>query len=122
MSARNLSLICEDRKGSLNEFLNSIEQSVNMIARFSVDTLDEYKLSEGGVLGATGGSVREISGRSEVQRLALDNYFDEYLEFIELAFKSVATHTNGVSTCYYRINPELTTTAKGFYYAKKDNI
>lgn len=122
MSARDLYLICENRKASLNEFLESIEQSVSMIARYATDSLDGIALTEGGVLGATGSGVREISGRTDDQRQALDRYFDEHLAMVELAFKSVANHTNGVSTCYYRINPELTTTAKGFYYAKKDNI
>lgn len=37
MSAQTLNLICENRKDLLNEYLESIQQSVNMISRYAVD-------------------------------------------------------------------------------------
>ena len=116
MSAQTLNLICENRKELLNEYLNSIGQSVNMISRYAIDSLDGIALTEGGVLGASGEGVTEIPGRSEAQRQEMDEYFDEHLALIEGAFKSVANHTNGMSSCYYRLNPEITTTAKGFFF------
>ncbi|MCR5402582.1 MAG: hypothetical protein K6E91_02010 [Butyrivibrio sp.] len=90
-----------------------------MMAGIAIDSLDSQALIDGGVIGAAGSGTLEIAGRSDKQRQELDRYFDEHLDLVELAFKSVANHTNGVSTCYYRINPEITTTAKGFYYSKR---
>ena len=119
MSAQTLSLICENRKELLNEYLDSIEQSVSMISRYAMDSLDSVALTEGGVLGASGSGVEELPGRSDAQRQALDRYFDEHLAVIESSFQSIAQHTNGLASCYYRINPELTTTAKGFFFTKK---
>ncbi|MBQ9411693.1 MAG: diguanylate cyclase [Oscillospiraceae bacterium] len=119
MSAQTLSLICENRKDTLNEYLNSIQQSVNMISRYAVDSLDSIALTEGGALGASGSGVQEIPGRSGAQRQALDRYFDAHLATIESAFQSIANHTNGLSACYYRINPEITTAPKGFFFSKK---
>lgn len=122
MSAQTLSLICENRKDSLNDYLNSIEQSVNMISRYAIDSLDGVTLTEGGVLGASGSGIEEIPGRSDAQRKKIDQYLDEHLDFIESAFESVANHTNGIASCYYRINPEITTCAKGFFFSKKGNF
>ncbi|MBQ7371156.1 MAG: diguanylate cyclase [Blautia sp.] len=119
MSAQTLNLICENRKDMLNEYLTSIDQSVSMISRYAMDSLDGVALTEGGVLGAEGSSIQEIPGRSEDQREAMDQYFDEHLAVIESAFRSIANHTNGISACYYRINPEITTNAKGFFFIKK---
>lgn len=121
LTARNMDLVCKSRGDSLDKFILSIQQSVNMMAGIAIDSLDSQALIDGGVIGATGNSTLEIEGRSFAQRQELDRYFDEHLELVELAFKSVANHTNGVSTCYYRINPEITTTAKGFYYSKRGN-
>lgn len=119
MSAQTLSLICENRKDALDEYLNSIEQSVGMIARYAVDSLDSIALTDGGALGASGDSVTELPGRTEAQRQALDRYFDGHLAFIESAFQSVANHTNGLAACYYRVNPEITTDAKGFFFSRR---
>ena len=119
LSAQTLSLTCENRKASIDQYLLSIEQSVSMISRYAVDTLDSIALTEGGVLGASGSGVQELPGRSEEQRQALDAYFDGYLAFIEQAFQSVANHTNGLAACYYRVNPELTTEPKGFFFTKQ---
>lgn len=119
LSARNLSLVCENRKDVLDEYLESVQQSVNMIGRYSVDSLDSVALAEGGVLGASGNTDKMIPGRSESQKEELDRYFDEHLAFIEGAFESVANHTNGIASYYYRVNHEITSSPKGFMYSKK---
>ncbi len=119
MAARNLNLVCENRRDILNEYLNSIEQSVGMISRYAVDSLDGVALTEGGVLGASGEGAEEIPGRTDDQRKEMDRYFDQHLSLIENAFKSIANHTNGISSCYYRINPEITTKEKGFFFTKE---
>ncbi|MBQ9429910.1 MAG: diguanylate cyclase [Clostridia bacterium] len=121
MSAQTLHLICENRKELMNEYLSSIRQSVSIIARYATDSLDSVALAEGGVLGAAGEGVAEIPGRDEEQRIATDLYFDKHLALIESVFQSIANHTQGISACYYRINPEITTVAKGFSYTKTGN-
>ncbi|MBR1707509.1 MAG: diguanylate cyclase [Clostridia bacterium] len=118
-STETMNLICENRKDALNEYLNSIKQSVNMISRYATDSLDGVALTAGGVLGATGNELREMPGRSDAQKESMDRYLDEHLAFIENAFRSIANHTNGISSCFYRINPEITTTKKGFLFSKK---
>ena len=118
MAAEALALTCENRKDSLNEYLNSIQQSVNMISRYAVDSLDSVALAEGGVLGASGNSMQEVAGRTDEQRSAMGRYWDEHLAFIEAAFQSIANHTNGLSSCYYRINPEIASSTKGFFFSK----
>lgn len=119
MSTQNLELICENRKDSIDEYLLSIQQAVSMISRYSIDALDSVALTEGGVLGADGSGVQEIPGRPDAQRQALDRYFDEHLSMIESAFASVANHVSGIASYYYRINPEITSVTKGFFYAKR---
>ena len=90
-----------------------------MISRYAVDSLDSVALTEGGVLGASGSGVTERPGRSDSQRREMDRYFDEHLAFIEGAFRSIANHTNGIASYYYRINPEITSAAKGFFCLKR---
>ncbi len=121
MSARNLHLVCENRKDSLNEYLSSIQQSVSMISRYAIDSIDSVALLEGGVLGASGHSLEELPGRSDAQKRSLDTYLDSHLELIENAFKSIANHTNGLSSCYYRMNPEITSVHKGFFFSRSGN-
>ena len=120
-SGQNLNLICENRKDTLNDYLNSVEQSVGMISRYATDSLDGVALTEGGVLGADGSSVYELKGRSETQRKELDSYLEGHLKLIENAFRSVANHTGGIDSCYYRLNPEITGKDIGFFYSKKDS-
>ena len=120
-SAQTLNLICENRKDVLNEYLNSIRQSVNMISRYSSDSLDSLALVEGGVIGAEGKTLAEFPGRTDRQRETMDRYFDRHLAAVEGAFASVANHTNGIAGYYYRINPEFTTDEKGFFYTRSGN-
>lgn len=114
MSAESLHLICENKKGDLDDYLNSIKQSVNIISRYSTDSLDKIDLVRGGVIGAKGYTLEEIPGRRESQRRQMDAYIDRHLELIHNTFQSMASHTNGAAAYYYRINPEITTEDKGF--------
>ena len=117
-STEKLSLICENRKATLNEYLHSIQQSVSIVSNYAVDTLDEAALTAGGVAGAQGTGVHEIEGRAPEQRQDTDRYLKDHLAFIEGEFRSIANHTNGIASYYYRLNPEITTSDMGFFYSK----
>ena len=71
------------------------------------------------MLGASGTGLQELPNRSDRQREEMDRYFDEHLAMIDEAFHSIANHTNGIEAFYFRVNPELTSVPKGFFYARE---
>ena len=50
-ATQNLALLCDNTCLSLNEYFDSIEQSVEMAASITADSLDSVALVEGGVAG-----------------------------------------------------------------------
>ncbi len=122
-SEKEMTLLCQNLKRSVDQYLNSVEQSVDMIARYASDELDIIALVEGGVIGSdgTGNSLGRTSWNTPQQR-ELDQYLQTYGSRIEEVFGSLANHTNGVISYYYRINQELTNEvpSQGFLYSKGD--
>ena len=116
---QQMSLICENRQKTLNEYLNSIEQSVDVVSRYVRVKLDREELVEDGVpnLAESGEELKDKDWDSPRQK-RLDSYLDGHLEDIDSLFRSVSIHTNGVVTYYYRINPKLTRNSKGFWYSR----
>ena len=118
-SSTTMHLLCENRRRSIDEYLNGIEQSVDTVSRFAVDELDGVHLVQGGAVGADGGVDGVFRAVQEGPRQEeLDTYLNDYIDKVESLFRSVANHTNGVVSFYYRINPELSNTQKGFFYSK----
>lgn len=117
-SAENeMRLLCENRVMTLDRYLLSIEQSVDMVVNYITETLEGVDLTGMGVAGATGyGDSLAGVTRTDAQRRALDEMLANHIGHIEAVFRSVAKHTNGVISYYYRINPELSDTQKGFIY------
>ena len=118
-SDTTMRLLCENRRRSIDEYLISIEHSVDMVSRFAIDELDGVRLVEGGTVGADGGVdgvLRAVP--QDLRQAELDAYLGGYLDKVESLFRSVANHTNGVVAFYYRINPELSDTQRGFFYSK----
>jgi len=88
-----LLLLCETGERNLDYYFQSVEKSVKKVAAFTEKDL-------------TGLEDEELATHIERVR----PYFDE-----------IANKTNGVLTYYYRIDPEVSSKAKGFWYTNLDN-
>ena len=120
-SDREMTLLCDSQRKSLNEYMMSIEQTVDMLARYITEDLSSVELMEGGVVGVQGyGSA--MAGRDWLgeKQAALDAYLVQHEEKAEAVFRSAANHTHGVIAYYYRLNPEITENFPGFLYTKID--
>ncbi len=120
-SAQEMRLLCDNCRSTIDDSLNSVEQSVDVIARYAMGELDSVALLEGGVVGVAGGSPAVLDRTAE-QRTDFDLYLHEHLEQVEKLFLGVAEHTNGIASFYYRINPELSLREKGFFYSRKGSV
>ena len=83
-----LLLLCETGERNLDYYFNSVEKSVKKIASYT---------------------EKELDGLEDEKLLA-------HTERIRKYFEEVASKTNGVLTYYYRIDPAVSKTAKGFWY------
>ena len=116
-SAEMMALLCDNCRLSINDYLVSIEKSVDMVSLFAADELDGIRLAEGGVIGSNGLSGKLLIGDSDQERqAALDRYLSSYTEKVEVLCRSVAGRTNGVISFYYRISPEISEASNGFLY------
>lgn len=118
-SRKELLLVCDNKKKSIEEYLASIEQSVNTIAHYANETLDTLELVDGEVVGLPA-DQEEFPGRdwNSPQQKKLDEYLQEYARQIEVIFNSVANHTNGMIAYYFRFNTAFSKEATGFLYSK----
>jgi len=87
-SEQTLLLLCETGARNLDYYFSSVEKSVRMVTTF-VD--------------------RDLEGLDEAQ-------LEAHTERVRNYFDIVAHKTNGVLTYYYRIDPEISKTVKGFWY------
>ncbi len=87
-----LLLMCETGERNLDFYFKSVEKSVKKIAAYTEKDLD----------GTDDGKLQKHTDRVRA-------YFDE-----------IANKTNGVYTYYYRIDPEVSETVKGFWYTNLD--
>ena len=83
-----LLLLCETGERNLDYYFNSVEKSVKKIASYT---------------------EKELDGLEDEKLLA-------HTERIRKYFEEVASKTNGVLTYYFRIDPAVSKTAKGFWY------
>ena len=87
-----LLMLCETGKRNLNYYFNSVQKSVEKIAAFAAADLE---------------GLDEDRLREHVARVSM--YFDV-----------LAAKTNGVLTYYYRIDPSISDTVRGFWYINLD--
>ena len=113
-SVEIMNLISEETKASLEEYLQSIVQSVEMTANIATDTLDRVTL----VVNRGGGQDANPGDRTPEQTKQLDDYISRHCAQIQQAFQSVASRTQGVVSYYYVINPEISKNVHGFYYSR----
>ena len=118
-AAQTMNLLCDNCRAALDEYLNSVEQSVDMVTRYIGETLDSVALVDGGVIGASGAGD-SLPGRdwTSERQLQLDARLNTHVETVRTVFRSVANHTHGVITYYYRINPEISREVEGFLYSR----
>ena len=83
-----LSLLCQTGEKNLNIYFDSIEQSAKTVSSFASDDLKNTDLKN----------------------------LNAHLKRVEALFEKTATNTAGVLTYYYRVDPEISTTDKGFWY------
>ena len=91
-SVETMNLIGQDTRKTLEKYIESIEQSVEMAGNMANDSLDSAMLVECGVAGAY---ARE-NARTPEQVARLDAYLADHCAQIQEAFASVASHTHGV--------------------------
>ena len=109
-----MNLIDRDTQKSLEKYFESIEQSVEIAANIAIENMDSVFLVECGALRLDA----EDGAQTERQRAALDAYLDEYCDVIQAFFAGVADYTQGVTSYYFCLNPELSQSRHGFYYMK----
>ena len=87
-----LQLLCETGERNLDYYFNSVEKSVRKVASYT---------------------EKEIDGLDD-EKLA------EHMERVRIYFDEIANKTNGVLTYYYRLDPSVSDTVKGFWYTDLD--
>ena len=91
-SEQLLLLLCETGEHNLDYYFNSVEKSVKKISSFTEKDLDGLE----------------------------DEKLQKHTDRIRAYFEEIANKTNGVLTYYYRIDPEVSTKVRGFWYTNLD--
>ena len=87
-----LLLLCETGEKNLDHYFESVEQSVEMVSAYVESDLDGLD----------------------------DAHLQAHLDRVSDIFMKLTYKTNGVLTYYYRIDPTVSTKAKGFWYVNLD--
>ena len=88
---RILLLLCESGEKNLDYYFESVEQSVEMVSAYVESDLD---------------------GTNGID----DERLQQHIDSVSVIFKKLTYKTNGVLTYYYRIDPTISETVKGFWY------
>lgn len=91
-SEQMLFLLCESGQKDLNSYFESVEQSVEMVSAYVASDLEGLK----------------------------EDQLARHLARVRDIFARLAYRTNGVLTYYYRIDPAISETEKGFWYVNLD--
>ena len=89
---QTLRLLCETGQKHLNSYFTSVEQSVEMVASFVGEDLESLKPEE----------------------------LEAHISRTRTIFAKTANKTKGILTYYYRIDPAVSDTSKGFWYTNLD--
>lgn len=87
-----LLLLCETGEKNLDFYFESVEQSVEMVSAYVESDLNVLD----------------------------DEHLQQHLDRVSDIFKKLTYKTNGILTYYYRIDPAISATAKGFWYVNQD--
>lgn len=116
-SAAEMNLIARNVQLTLDEYLGSVRQSVEMAAHFATEDLDPVLLVECGAAGSNAGKTP----RTKEQTEKLDAFLAKHSTLVQEAFHSVASHTSGVITYYYCIATDISENEHGFFYSRLGN-
>ena len=97
-------LISENERKSLDSYLDSLKQSVDMVALMAEDSLDELE-----------GDVAEVADDHPDE---FDAFMKAHCDTVQKAFRSTADNTAGVETYYYCVNSDLGSSEHGFFFSK----
>ena len=86
-----LGLVCAERQEVLDNYFNSIEQSVDTVANYAEDDI------------------------------ASETDLEAHIDKTEKLFSTIASNTQGTLTYYYRVDPEIAKGEKGFWYQSDGN-
>ena len=89
---QTLLLLCETGQKNLDQYFNSVEQAVEMLTAYVASDLDSLD----------------------------DAHLQAHLERMNDVIHRLNYKPNGVLTCYYRIDPTISDTVKGFWYVNLD--
>ncbi len=118
-TSMEMEMLCANNAQTIDAYLNSVKQSVDMISRYARENMSSVELMEGGVLGfdGSGAALIDRDWGTNRQRV-LDNYLSRHIRSIAPMFLSIANHTKGVVAFYYRLNPEISRQEQGVFYCK----
>ena len=109
-SVEKMHLLSQNAQQSLDDYLDSIEQSVETASRIAVDSLDGITLVECGV-------EQSPKERTAAQQKRLDDYMRDQCAQLQKTLGSIAVRTNGIVSYYYCVNPAISASEHGFFYS-----
>ncbi|MBQ9044134.1 MAG: diguanylate cyclase [Eggerthellaceae bacterium] len=113
-STEKMQLISENAQKSLDGYLNSLKQSVDMADFVAEDSLSQIRLEDYNIPNASSRAVNQTPEQAQ----KLDEFLTSHFSLVRSAFGSVANSTSGVEEYYYCINANLGSSSHGFFYSK----
>ncbi|MBQ6401265.1 MAG: HAMP domain-containing protein [Firmicutes bacterium] len=86
---KQMEQICDNQEKELDAYLNSIEKSVTTVSRFAEEDLQKDDVN-----------------------------LKDHLALVGRFFRSIADNTDGVTTYFYRIDPDYSKDEKGYWYTR----
>ena len=90
---QSMLLLCEAGQKTLDSYLSDVEQDVDMVSAYVEANLHGLE----------------------------DSQLEEHLGLVSSFFKKIISHTGGVMTYYYRIDPNVSSSVKGFWFVKDES-
>jgi len=109
-STQIMTLLCAEKAGEMNEYLHSVEQSVDTMHQMALKGLEEY-----GEFLIPDASDTELE--KEQKAVCLEKYQNE----IKTISRTLANNTAGAIAVYYRFNPKIFEPTAGFFSVKFEN-
>ena len=113
-SVRIMNLINQDTDKALEKYFGSVSQSAEITSKIAIDELDSVFLVNCGVVKSGADDKTQTPEQIE----ALDEYLIAYCDRIQGLFSGVANNSEGVSSYYYCIAPEISKNVHGFFFTE----
>ena len=98
-SSQVINDVCDRTASELDEYLMRIEQSVDILAEYVLDNLEDYDAFK-----------------------SSDSYVNSYTEKVAPVILSAAQHTEGVISAYIRYSPDVAYPTSGKFYMRKSGL